>query len=79
MRRVVTAPVVGAGSIQQINEAVTSLSITLSNDQVRALHNTETPQHDTQRVADKPRSKTSANGSRKSADLTTTDPPDRSA
>jgi aryl-alcohol dehydrogenase-like predicted oxidoreductase len=49
---VVTAPLVGAGSVQQIDEAVASLDIELTDDEVRALEGPYTPRHDWQGVSD---------------------------
>ena len=49
---VVTAPLVGAGSIRQIDEAVASLDVELTDDQARALEASYTPRHDWQGVSD---------------------------
>lgn len=49
---VVTAPLVGAGSIQQIDDAVASLDIELADDDVRDLQAPYTPRHDWQGVSD---------------------------
>ncbi|MFI1003281.1 aldo/keto reductase [Streptomyces galbus] len=49
---VVTAPLVGAGSIHHIDEAVASLDVELSEDDVRALEAPYTPRHDWQGVSD---------------------------
>ncbi|MDR1265898.1 MAG: aldo/keto reductase [Propionibacteriaceae bacterium] len=49
---VVTAPLVGAGSIQQIDEAVASLDVTLSDDELRTLEAPYTPRYDYQGVSD---------------------------
>jgi aryl-alcohol dehydrogenase-like predicted oxidoreductase len=49
---VVTAPLVGAGSIRQIEEAVASLDIELTDDEVRALEAPYTPRYDWQGVSD---------------------------
>lgn len=49
---VVTAPLVGAGSIQQIDEAVASLDVTLTDDEVAALQAPYTPRYDWQGVSD---------------------------
>ena len=49
---VVTAPLVGAGSIQQIDEAVSSLDVELSDDDVRALEAPYTPRYDWQGISD---------------------------
>jgi len=48
----VTAPLVGAGSIQQIDEAVASLDVTLTDDEVAALQAPYTPRYDWQGVSD---------------------------
>lgn len=49
---VVTAPLVGAGSIRQIDEAVASLDVELTADEVRALEAPYTPRYDWQGVSD---------------------------
>ncbi|MFD0433208.1 aldo/keto reductase [Streptomyces chartreusis] len=49
---VVTAPLVGAGSIQQIDDALASLDIELTDDDVRALQAPYTPRHDWQGISD---------------------------
>ncbi|GAA4161746.1 aldo/keto reductase [Gryllotalpicola daejeonensis] len=49
---VVTAPLVGAGSIAQIDDAVASLDIVLSDDELRALEAPYTPRYDWQGVSD---------------------------
>jgi aryl-alcohol dehydrogenase-like predicted oxidoreductase len=49
---VVTAPLVGAGSIHQLDEAVASLDVELTNDDVRALETPYTPRHDWQGISD---------------------------
>jgi aryl-alcohol dehydrogenase-like predicted oxidoreductase len=49
---VVTAPLVGAGSIEQIDDAVASLDVSLSDDDVRALTAPYTPRYDWQGVSD---------------------------
>lgn len=49
---VVTAPIVGASSKAQIDDAVASLSITLSNEEVRRLEAPYTPRHDFQGISD---------------------------
>ncbi len=49
---VVTAPLVGAGSTQQIDEAVASLDVELTDDDVRALEAPYTPRYDWQGVSD---------------------------
>jgi len=49
---VVTAPLVGAGSIRQIDDAVASLELVLTDDEVRSLEAPYTPRHDFQGVSD---------------------------
>jgi aryl-alcohol dehydrogenase-like predicted oxidoreductase len=49
---VVTAPLVGAGSIRQIDDAVASLDVELTDDEVRALIAPYTPRYDWQGVSD---------------------------
>jgi aryl-alcohol dehydrogenase-like predicted oxidoreductase len=49
---VVTAPLVGAGSTQQIDEAVASLDVTLTDDEVQALVEPYTPRYDWQGISD---------------------------
>jgi aryl-alcohol dehydrogenase-like predicted oxidoreductase len=49
---VVTAPLVGAGSIQQIDEAVASLDVELTDSDVHALTAPYTPRYDWQGVSD---------------------------
>ena len=49
---VVTAPLVGAGSIGQIDEAVASLSLELTDDEVSALEAPYTPRYDWQGISD---------------------------
>jgi aryl-alcohol dehydrogenase-like predicted oxidoreductase len=49
---VVTAPLVGAGSTQQIDDAVKSLDVTLTDDEVRALEAPYTPRYDWQGISD---------------------------
>ncbi|MFJ7217605.1 aldo/keto reductase [Amycolatopsis sp. NPDC098790] len=49
---VVTAPLVGAGSIEQIDDAVASLDVRLTDDEVRALEAPYTPRYDWQGVSD---------------------------
>jgi len=49
---VVTAPLVGAGSVHQIDDAVASLDVELTDDQVRALEAPYTPRHDFQGISD---------------------------
>ena len=48
---VVTAPLVGAGSIQQIDEAVASLDVELTDEDVLALESPYTPRYDWQGVS----------------------------
>jgi aryl-alcohol dehydrogenase-like predicted oxidoreductase len=49
---VVTAPLVGANSIEQINDAVASLEIELTEEEIRALQAPYTPRYDWQGVSD---------------------------
>ena len=49
---VVTAPLVGAGSVRQIDDAVASLDVELSDDEVRALIAPYTPRYDWQGISD---------------------------
>lgn len=49
---VVAAPLVGASSIRQIDEAVTSLDIELTDNEIRTLEAPYTPRHDFQGVSD---------------------------
>ncbi|MEV4599903.1 aldo/keto reductase [Amycolatopsis sp. NPDC049253] len=49
---VVTAPLVGAGSVQQIDDAVASLDVVLTDDEVRSLVAPYTPRNDWQGVSD---------------------------
>lgn len=49
---VVTAPLVGAGSIEQIDDAVASLDVVLTDDEVRALEAPYTPRYDFQGISD---------------------------
>jgi 1-deoxyxylulose-5-phosphate synthase len=49
---VVTAPLVGASSITQIDDAVTSLAINLTDDEIRMLEAPYTPRYDFQGIAD---------------------------
>ncbi|WP_432877304.1 aldo/keto reductase [Kribbella sp. CA-245084] len=49
---VVTAPLVGAGSIHQLDEAVASLDVELTDDDVRALEAPYTPRYDWQGISD---------------------------
>jgi aryl-alcohol dehydrogenase-like predicted oxidoreductase len=51
-KSVVTAPLVGASSVAQIDDAVASLDITLSEQEIRALEAPYTPRHDFQGVSD---------------------------
>lgn len=49
---VVTAPLVGAGSVGQIDDAVASLDLDLTDDEVRALEGPYTPRYDFQGISD---------------------------
>jgi aryl-alcohol dehydrogenase-like predicted oxidoreductase len=49
---VVTAPLVGASSTQQIDDAVMSLDIELTDDEIRALEAPYAPRYDFQGVSD---------------------------
>lgn len=49
---VVTAPLVGASSITQIDDAVTSLAITLTDDEIGMLEAPYTPRYDFQGISD---------------------------
>jgi len=49
---VVTAPLVGARTVEQIDEAVASLDVDLTDDQVRRLEAPYTPRYDFQGVSD---------------------------
>ncbi|MEV1240400.1 aldo/keto reductase [Nonomuraea sp. NPDC049750] len=49
---VVTAPLVGAGSIKQIDDAIASLDVELTDEDVRALTAPYTPRYDWQGVSD---------------------------
>jgi aryl-alcohol dehydrogenase-like predicted oxidoreductase len=49
---VVTAPLVGAGSMRQIDDAVASLDVVLTDEEVRALQAPYTPRHDFQGISD---------------------------
>jgi 1-deoxyxylulose-5-phosphate synthase len=49
---VVTAPIVGASSIQQIDDAVASLDLELSDEEVRQLEAPYTPRYDFQGISD---------------------------
>jgi aryl-alcohol dehydrogenase-like predicted oxidoreductase len=51
-RPVVTAPLVGAGSIQQIDDAVASLDLVLDDAEIRALETPYTPRYDFQGISD---------------------------
>jgi aryl-alcohol dehydrogenase-like predicted oxidoreductase len=49
---VVTAPLVGAGSVQQIDDAVASLEVVLTDEEARALIAPYTPRYDWQGISD---------------------------
>ena len=49
---VVTAPLVGAGSVEQIDDAVASLDLVLSDDEVGELEAPYTPRYDLQGISD---------------------------
>ncbi|MEV4759725.1 aldo/keto reductase [Micromonospora sp. NPDC049559] len=49
---VVTAPLVGAGSVHQIDDALASLDVALTDDEVRALEAPYTPRYDFQGISD---------------------------
>ncbi len=49
---VVTAPIVGASHIGQIDDAVASLDITLTDDEIRSLESHYTPRYDFQGISD---------------------------
>ena len=49
---VVSAPIIGASSTRQIEDAVASLSLELSDDEVRALEEHYTPRYDFQGISD---------------------------
>ena len=49
---VVTAPLVGASTVRQIDDAVASLDIELSAEEIRALEAPYTPRHDFQGISD---------------------------
>jgi aryl-alcohol dehydrogenase-like predicted oxidoreductase len=49
---VVSAPIVGASSTAQIDDAVASLEITLTDDEIRALERHYTPRYDFQAISD---------------------------
>lgn len=51
-RPVVTAPLVGAGSVRQIDDAVASLDVVLTDDEVRVLEAPYTPRYDWQGISD---------------------------
>jgi 1-deoxyxylulose-5-phosphate synthase len=51
-KSVVTAPIVGASTTQQIDDAVASLAIELSDEEIPALETPYTPRHDFQGVSD---------------------------
>ncbi|MGH3638652.1 MAG: aldo/keto reductase, partial [Mycobacterium sp.] len=51
-QHVVTAPLVGASSARQIDDAVASLDVTLTDDEVTALVAPYTPRYDWQGVSD---------------------------
>jgi aryl-alcohol dehydrogenase-like predicted oxidoreductase len=49
---VVTAPIVGAGTTQQIDDAVASLDVELTDEEVGVLEAPYTPRHDFQGISD---------------------------
>ncbi len=49
---VVTAPLVGASTTRQIDDAVASLTIELSDEEIRALEAPYTPRYDFQGISD---------------------------
>ncbi len=49
---VVTAPLVGAGSVEQIDDALASLNVDLTDDDVRMLEVPYTPRYDFQGISD---------------------------
>ena len=49
---VVTAPLVGASSASQIDDALASLDIELNDDEIRAVEDPYTPRHDFQGISD---------------------------
>ena len=49
---VVTAPLVGASTASQIDDAIASLDIELSDDEIRALEAPYTPRYDFQGISD---------------------------
>jgi aryl-alcohol dehydrogenase-like predicted oxidoreductase len=51
-KRVVTAPLVGASSTQQIDDAVASLDLELSDEEIHSLEASYTPRHDFQGISD---------------------------
>ncbi|MCW2896886.1 MAG: alcohol dehydrogenase [Actinomycetia bacterium] len=51
-KRVVTAPLVGASTTQQVDDAVASLAIELSDEEIRALEAPYTPRYDFQGISD---------------------------
>lgn len=48
----VTAPLVGASTVSQIDDAVASLAIDLSSDEIRSLEALYTPRYDLQGISD---------------------------
>jgi aryl-alcohol dehydrogenase-like predicted oxidoreductase len=48
----VTAPLAGASTTRQIDDAVTALAIELSEDEIRALEAPYTPRYDLQGISD---------------------------
>ncbi|MDX6345199.1 MAG: 1-deoxyxylulose-5-phosphate synthase [Trebonia sp.] len=51
-KRVVTAPLVGASTTQQVDDAVASLAIELGEEEIRALEAPYTPRYDFQGISD---------------------------
>jgi 1-deoxyxylulose-5-phosphate synthase len=51
-RPVVTAPLVGANTTAQIDDAVASLDITLTDDEIASLERPHTPRYDFQGISD---------------------------
>ncbi|HEV2637005.1 MAG TPA: aldo/keto reductase [Actinocrinis sp.] len=49
---VVAAPIIGARTLQQIDDAVASLDLALTDDEARRLEIPYTPRHDFQGVSD---------------------------
>ena len=47
-----TAPLVGASTVRQIDDAVASLEIELSDEEIRTLEAPYTPRHDFQGISD---------------------------